>query len=311
MSLRILAVALLLCGTAAAQETDIFDPTDFVDPRERGAVFSRERWGFGITDPGRTFSIIRLYGGTVDDYQWRSVSSDADLSFLHATWSTYWSDKQFNLKTTFFDRRTDVPLPTWRATAQFGQYYGQYFRLPKNGDEAAEEQRIATRLLLTWSVEDNPYLGSNTAPPQDGSGFSSPRNERFNHEFGIQTDVRLPLPKRRAIDGSFIWMRRRVDAGHYIDRLSYLYRVNERLRSNGRLHLNAALGAGAEHTQAWHCCLARAVLTATFVIPWLDTGLNVAYAPTFSPSSEGRRTHHEVAFYLDRTVLAKLADVRK
>lgn len=295
---------MLCCLGAGAQEIDIFEPNDFVDPRERGAVFRQGGLGLGVSEPGPPFSVVRISGGGVSDYQWRTLSGDADLSFLHVAASHYWSDKQLNLKFTAFRGDDDSSLPSWRGTAQFGQYYGQYFRLPKGGaeaDEKVEEERIATRLLFTWSVEDNPFTGDREAQ----------RDESVNHEFGLQTDVRLPMPGGRKVDGSFIWMRRRIEAGSYIDRASYLYRFRERLRSNGRLHLNLSLGFGAERAGEWHCCLGRAVLTATFLVPRLDTGLNVAYAPTFSPGAAGRRTHHEFAIYLDRTVFARLADIAK
>lgn len=42
---------------------------------------------------------MRVYAGGVEDYQSRAQSTDANLSFVHATWSHYWSDKQLNLQT--------------------------------------------------------------------------------------------------------------------------------------------------------------------------------------------------------------------
>jgi len=289
-------VALLLflfAGAAAqAQELDIFDPNDFIDPRERGAVF--RPGGLGVTDPGAPFSLVRLYGGRVTDYQYRNASTDADLSFVHATASRYWGDHQLNLKLTSFHADDDAQLPTLRGTVQFGRYFGQYFRLRREGiDAAKEEQRIAARVLFTWSTERSPFEG----------------RDEYNHEFGMETDIRLPLPRGRKIDGSIIWMRRRINRDEYVDRLSGLYRVRERLRSNGRLHFNADVGFGAERSAGWHCCLARAVMTARFVIPRIDTGLNVAYAPTFSPAGNGRRTHHEISVYLDQTLFAHLGQI--
>ena len=155
-------VALLLflfAGAAAqAQELDVFDPNDFIDPRERGAVF--RPGGLGVTDPGAPFSLVRLYGGRVTDYQYRNASTDADLSFVHATASRYWGDHQLNLKLTSFHADDDAQLPTLRGTVQFGRYFGQYFRLRREGiDAAKEEQRIAARVLFTWSTERSPFEG--------------------------------------------------------------------------------------------------------------------------------------------------------
>jgi len=300
MRATLLSLLLLLASASAyAQELDIFDPTDFLDPRERGAIF--RPGGLGVTSPGAPFSIVRAYSGRVADYQWRNAATDADLSFLHLTATRYWGDHQLNVKLTAFHADDKAQLPPLRGTVQFGRYFGQYFRLRGDAPDAVTEgRRIAGRVLFTWSAEENPFLNDQTTVRRDG----------YNHEFGMEMDVRMPLLRGRKIDGSFIWMRRRVDKNEYVDRVSYLYRLHERTRSNGRLHLNMDIGAGAQRANEWRCCLTRAVLTARFVIPRFDTGINLSYAPTYSPmSGDGRRTHHELAIYLDKTVFARLADI--
>jgi hypothetical protein len=293
----LVAAALSLCSLALhAQEIDIFDPVDFVDPRTRGAVFREGR--FGLEKPGTTFSLIRVSGGRVGDYQWRNEDTDADLSFAHVTANIYRSAYQLNLKFTGFRADDDADIPSYRGTVQFGRYFLSD-RIPVPDTKDA---RVSGRVMFTWSIEDNPFVESN-----------STRQDSYNHEFGARTDIRLPLPRfvsADSIDGSIIWMRRRIDANHYVDRLTYLYRFRQRLRSNGRLRLNATLGAGAQRGGGWHCCVSRAVLTATFVVPGIDTGINVAFAPTYSPArGGGRRTHNELAIYLDRTAFSKLAEV--
>jgi hypothetical protein len=294
----LLVTLTLLCAlSAAAQELDIFDPTDFIDPRERGTVFREGR--FGVEQAGQPFSLVRVYGGRVSDYQWRTTATDADVSFVHAAASFYRGARQLNVKLTRFHAEDEAKLPHYRATMQVGRYFLSD-PIAVQGLEAGA--RISGRLLFTWSMEENPYRDDPTTA----------RRDRFNHDFGLQADMRLPIPRVAGadhIDGSFLWLRRRIDEGTYVDRVSYLYRFRQRLRSNGRLRLNASLGGGAERTESWHCCAARAVVTASFTIPRIDTGINVAFAPTFSPASDGRRTHYEVAIYLDRTVLARLGDL--
>jgi hypothetical protein len=282
-----LAAALLICAAARAQEIDIFDWNDFIDPRERGAEFKNEL--VGLEKPGSPFYLVRLYGGGVSDYQWRNSRDKANLTFLHGEGSFYRSDKQLNLQVTFFHADNDAKMPTYRAMVQFGKYFSI---------RGKDGQRVANRILFLYAVEDDPY-GSEE---KDGIG-----PVRDNHELGIELDMQLGT-----VDGAFIWMRRRVDAATFIDRLSYLYRFRERERSNGRLRFSAAIGAGTERrTEGWQCCLARAVLTATFVVPLIDTGVNVAWAPTYSPSSTRREMHHEVAVSLDRTVLARIGSWRR
>jgi hypothetical protein len=294
-----IACLVLLCAwNGRAQELDVFDPTDFLDPRERGAVFRDAH--LGVSEPGSPFSLVRVYGGRVTNYQWRTVTTEGDLSFVHATANFYRGDRQLNVKLTTFRPDGDTSLPNWRATVQLGQYV---LGKPVQLLPSTEPVRVAGRVLATWSVEQNPFRDDPDAH----------RTDPLNHEFGLQADLRVPLPRPIAglqkIDGSFIWMRRRLDAGNYVDRVSYLYRIRERLRSNHRLELNAAFGAGADRSDAaWHCCVGRAVLTASYAIPWIDASLNVAVAPTYT-TRDTRRIHTEYAIYLDRTVMARLANL--
>jgi len=285
MRAALLALVILTAAVAAAQEIDIFDPTDFVDPRARGTVFQKD--GLGVEENGMNFALVRVYGGRVFDYQWRNTSTEANPYFVNLTSSFYRGDRQFNLKLTKFSADSATSIPTLRTTFQAGQYF-----LASN---------IASRVLATVAVERNPYSSGEI------------HRERYQYEFGLQTDVEIRFPKPIGsldhIDGSFIWMRRRISEHTYVDRLSYLYRFRERQRSNGRLQLNASLGFGAERANGWQCCLARGVFTATYIVPRIHVGVNAAFAPTFSPAGGGRRSHHEVAIYLDRTVLSWLGDI--
>lgn len=288
MKIVLAVLSLLVCVIATAQEFDIFDANDFIDPRARGAVFTTGR--IGTTEPGNPFYLVRLYGGRVSDYQWRSVSTGAEMSFLHAAGSFYRGDRQLNVKLTAFRADEEADLPSFRGTVQLGQY----FINPLSESDPDDATRITGRLLLMWSIEKNSFRDH----PE--TSHRSP----INHEFGVETDIQIGK-----VDGAFIWMRRRIDEGEYVDRISYMYRFRERVRSNNRLHLNATAGAGTERTDGWHCCVLRAVFTATYIIPWIDTGLNIAFAPTYSPASEGKRTHKELAIYLDRTAIARLRDM--
>lgn len=289
----LLVSAVILCAAAAAaQEFDIYDPNDFIDPRVRGVVFDRGR--FGILENGTDFTLMRVYAGSIFDYQWRATSTGADVKFLHLATAFYRGDTQFNLKLTGFDPHGTASIPTSRATLQGGKYF-----VTGRNPEGGPDRRIAGRILLTWSVERN-------------SQESEPGVDRLHHEFGVESDVRLPLPfaKLDSVDGSIIWMRRRIAERQYVDRVSYLYRLRERHRSNGRLQLNAGVGFGADHGDGWHCCLARGVFTATFIVPRINVGVNAAFAPTYGTAAGGgRRMRREVAVYLDRTLIAHVADV--
>ncbi|HVR37586.1 MAG TPA: hypothetical protein VMU84_00710 [Thermoanaerobaculia bacterium] len=288
MKPAVAVLVFLVCATASAQEFDIFDANDFIDPRERGAVFTSGR--IGTVKPGNPFYIVRLYGGQVRSYQWRGAATHADPAFIHAAASFFRADKQLNVKVTTFKADENANLPSFRTTLQLGQYFLSDRENPK-----LDHPRIANRILVTWSMEQNPF--------RDDPG--STHRTAINHEFGVETDIQIAN-----VDGAFIWMRRRIDEHEYVDRVSYLYRFRERLRSNGRLHLAPTFGFSAERANGWKCCVARGILTATYIIPRIDTGFNVAFAPTWSPSTaDGRRVNYEFAVYLDRTVLVQLRDI--
>ena len=292
---RLAAAILLFCSVAHAQELEVFDPIDFLDPRDRGAVFSDRL--FGVSEKGDPFVLTRVYAGHVDDYQWRTTATDANLTFVHLTSSFYHADKQLTVKLTGFRADDESNLPAYRATVQLGQYIaGKAFGVREDGTDS----RVAGRILGTWSIEQNPF--------RNDPGVV--RRDPVNHELGLQADLRMPLPrwisKREKIDGSLIWVRRWIDDETYLDRLSYVYRFRERMRSNHRLQLNANVGFGAERTEGWHCCVMRVAVIAGYTIPRWDTRINVAFAPAFSPGSSGRRTHTELAVYVDRTLFARL-----
>ena len=136
-----------LSATAGAQELDLFDPTDFIDPRERDGVFREGK--IGLSEHGRPFWLVRAYGGRVADYQWRNTSTDADLTFAHVASSFYRGDKQLTVKFTAFRADEEAKIPAYRGTVQLGQYFLTR-RLPL-GDATPGDPRISGRLLLTWS----------------------------------------------------------------------------------------------------------------------------------------------------------------
>jgi hypothetical protein len=86
-------LALLLGATAAAQPRDIFDPDDFLDPRELEG----------------TFFISRLAAGRVWSYVDDFRPSGQDITFLYLTNSLYWNDMQFDYKHSEVQAENDPP----------------------------------------------------------------------------------------------------------------------------------------------------------------------------------------------------------
>lgn len=283
----VLAAILLLAATAHAQELDIFEANDFIDPRERGAVFA-EDGTFGLLEPGEPFTVMRVFAGRiVNDYQWRNVQTGAESNFLHLATTLYRGDKQFTAKLTTFQGDKEAELPSYRGTLQYGQYF--VTMAPPKVDDAEEDMRVAGRYLFTASMEHNPF--------DDGRPLL--------YEYGFETTGYARKGKRK-VSGSLVWMHRVVSKDQSIDRVTYYYRFADRTYLNGRFRWNAYVGIGGERNDGWHWGATRAVLTGAIEIPALRTGLNVAYAPTYVPGRNTRNTYHEVAIFLDTTALRRL-----
>ena len=292
---RLVVAILLLCAAAAgAQEFEIFDPNDFLDPRERGAVFAPT--GMKLLSSGTPFSVVRVYGGIVSNYQWRDTPSGADLSFAHLVWNRYRDNWQFNMKLTTYDVEAGAHLPWYRGTIQFGRY----FALPTNRGMsvgAHDEVRAAGRILVTGSLEQNPLRATDV------------RARVVDHEFGVELDGYLRTAKF-ATAGSVVWTRRIVDDGSYADRVVYFYRGPELTQFGNRLRFAANVACGGEHTDRWRWGSVRMIATTSVDLPTaggkrLGT-LNVAYGPSYLPGSPTQRTQRELAIYFDRTIMARL-----
>lgn len=304
MTARRLAAAVVLFGAATlrAQEFDIFEANDFVDPRERGAVFSAEQ-RFGVTDPGQPFTVMRVFTGRiVNDYQWRNVPTGAESNFVHLATTFYRGDKQFTAKLTSFYGDDDAQLPSYRGTLQFGQYFvtaavktreeepqPDVIDAEAEDDSSEDDVRAAGRYLLTAGLEHNPF--------DDGP--------LVLYEYGIESTGYV-RKGNTAVSGSLVWTHRIVSEEKSIDRVSYYYRFGDRTYLNGRFRGSASAGIGGERNDGWHWGAMRVVLTGSVEIPLLRTGLNVAYAPTFVPGRATRNTYHEVAVFLDTTALRRL-----
>jgi hypothetical protein len=296
------AAAALLCivfsVSALGQELEVFDVSDFIDPRDRGAVFDPTK-PFGLLESGQQFLLMRAYTGRVlNDYQWRNAASGAEANFLHLTTNLYRGDKQYNAKLTFFQGGDDAHLTSYRGTLQYAQYFvtANSARLQRErGNEKPEEKediRIAGRYAFTLSAEHNPYS----------------EGPRFLYEYGIESTGYVRY-RNRSVVGSLVWTHRTVSAEKTIDRISYYYRLGDRTYRNGLFRWNANLGFGAERNDGWHFGATRVVMAGSVEIPVLRSALNVAYAPTYLPGRSGRKTYHEVVVFLDSTVLSHIGNL--
>jgi hypothetical protein len=291
------AVLLLFAAAALAQEFEIFDPNDFIDPRERGAVFAPN--GMSLLTPGSPFSVVRVYGGWVRNYQWRDTPTAPDIGFAHLVWNRYRGNRQLNLKLTTYDVQAGTSLPWYRGTIQLAQYFVIPTKLDALVRTREDDVHAAGRILFTGSLEQNPLRQTEAHVAR-----------ALDHEFGVEIDGFLQTT-RFAMTGSGIWMRHLLDDGSYADRLVYFYRGPEVTLPGDVVRFGANLGCGGEHTDRWHWGAVRLIATASLDLPTPGGhklgAVNFAYGPSYLPSSPTRRTQRELSIYFDRTVMAHLA----
>jgi hypothetical protein len=291
------AVLVLAVLPLAAQEFEIFDPNDFIDPRERGAIFTPD--GFHMEKPGDLFSVIRGYVGRITDYQWRETPADTDVTFAHVVYGRYQANHQLNVKLTAFLVDGRAAVPRYRATVQFARYFAIPVKNRSVGPKDAV--RFGGRLLFSGALEENPLRRI----PGSGS------RRMFDHEAGIELDTYVRVSghlHRRWRDlsalGSFVWARRSIENHRFADRFIYFYRGPELMMIRDFVRLSPNVGGGAEHASGhWHGAV-RGVFNVAVTIPHFEGSLNFAYAPTYLPGRDGKRTYKEFGIYLDRTLMA-------
>jgi hypothetical protein len=287
MRVALVLASLFLCAGAAAQEFDVFDLNDFVDPRIRGAEYNDNG---DLLAPGDDVQIVRAAAGVVRNYQWRNTQTSEDARFFHLTHGFYRGRHQVNGKVTVLDGKGESPLPRYRGTAQWATYIVTRVKLA--GDEDATQ--VAGRFLVSASIEENRYKDRERRRTRD-----------HNFELGVQTDVAVPLPRGRSVTGSLVFMTRDMGEMGRAQRLTYFYRLDDRTFLN-RFRLGTTIGVGGERTDAWHWGATRLGLTGAIDIPGIGTTLNVAWTPTYIPGARDRHMFHEVAVFLDRTLFTSL-----
>lgn len=278
-----LAVLLVAAAySAEAQEFDVFDPNDFLDPRERGATFRSD--GFGVVTRGNSFTLARLYTGMIDDYQWRNKPTGERVSFAHLTASHYFSNKQVSVKLTTLDGA--VPLPRYRVTTQMA-----FYAVPELQEGEEDPFRFAARYLVSYSIEEN------------RTDLTAPRYQHdYNHEYGLQIDGAITRHGKTRV-GSLVYIHRNAHHLGSPERVTYFYRVGEHNR--GPFRLGGSVGLGGEKTRSWHWGVVRGIFTAAVDVPLLAGTFNLAYSPAYLPA-DGQR-FHELTFFMDWTLLSRLA----
>lgn len=282
-----LALVFIAASTAYGQEFDIFELTDFVDPRVRGAKYHEN--GIATERPGDRFLMSRLSAGAVYDYYWRTTPTGANVAIFHNVTSYYWGANQLNLKLTRMQTtKDDVLMPEMRGAIQFARYTARSNPLAtESGD--GESSIILSRYLVGLSIEETPDAIEN----RDG-------HRAANYEVAAEVDVRLPLT---GVLGTFSYIKRFAGEGESTQRLAYV--VHTALPPYRGVHFDMSLAVGAQKTGNWQWGNVRPAGHLRVPLDKVGTVIHIAYAPTMTFEG-GFALRHEAAIFLDRTIFARV-----
>jgi len=320
---RALFIALLLTASMAqAQELDIFDINDFVDPRDLGATITPQGW---LACPCQRLLVSRLMAGGVADYVDVLRPTSSDVLFAHLATSYYTGRWQLNFKTTRFDStRSGGEVPTWK----YGLQAGRYFTMGGGSDPATlraqvnasktEYRRLIGRSTSYSSVYDTelgfevdssvrilgrPFVTSvvflQDTPPGHGHGGAAPLKRR-----------RLTLLHR---------LPRVMLAGVKIDAsiAGGMYQFKYPPNNSSSLKITPDMPQPQPKPQAdpptrWaKGTVLPAVELTSPDIPKLDIRFHLRYEPIFQQlprtavGGGGWQTTQQIALFIDRAVFAK------
>jgi hypothetical protein len=295
----VLALA-LICAvlpgiSMQAQELDIYDINDFVDPRELS---------------GDSFLISRAIAGGVTSYLDVFRPTNSDVMVGHLATNYYFGSWQANWKHTRLNRedfgpgqlqvqRNSSQIPENKNTLQLARYFSV-------GRAAAP---TIIRLEATWTRADYRQRFRNSAGVAIGD-FRS----RFENEVSFEGDIpwrvgRFPVVTSLVYVGRF--KSTNDDGG--TRRVTLLQRA-PRL-SLGRWSLDSAVALGSVHANnKWNGVLVQPSLhVISPTIPGVNVRVHFKYAPAIGrlgPPPIGEkpqsRTENQFSIFIDRTLFAKL-----
>jgi hypothetical protein len=294
-----------------AQELDIFELTDFVDPRLRGA----EVEDLKVTEPGANYRFVRAIAGGVANYTTRTTPTRGDVSFLHLAGSFYSGMNQLNLRLTA-TQNGDFNRPLMRVTTQYARYSFSEFK-----DENAKKTEVITdRYLFSGVAEEREVCGTIQRPPTNTLPIRSARPQRdstnvsyreckrhIDTELAVQSDSSIFPGADTDFVGFLFGVRDTVEEGVvYRGTLAMRFLQRDFKRSRFSFSLDHSLenGRGSFHFGATRASLGYSLSLMK------RTWLHAVWQPSYVPREPGRRVNNEFGVFVDTTVLARVVAPR-
>ena len=308
--MRIAFVLVLICAAFSgipmlAQELDLYDINDFVDPRELGArAESRGR----LLCPCDSFLVSRVVTGGATSYLDVFRPTNSDATFLHLATSYYRGAWQANWKHTQLNRedlgpghsevqRGSVPVPDNKNILQLARYFAV-----GRGASAS-----IIRIEASWTRAEY------RQQPRDANGPFGDFHSRFENEFGFEGDIPWRIGRFPIVTSLVYVGRSGIPGGAGIRRVTLLQRAPR--VSLGSWSLDTAVAVGSVHADnRWHGALIQPSLhLISPTIPGANVRVHIKYAPAYGelgPPPAGERRHskleNQFSIFIDRTLFAKL-----
>jgi hypothetical protein len=296
------------CVALHAQELDIYDLNDFVDPRILGAVPAPHGQLKCPCDP---FLISQLMAGGVANYIDVLRVTDSGASFVHLATSYYRGPWQGNWKVTQLNREgfgsdhpalrsnTSAATPQNKNTLQLARY----FAIGPHGSPSI------IRMEATWTL-----VQYRQAAPVNGEFTFASRHE---NEFGFEGDIPWHLGHFPLITSLVYVGRSGLRSASHPDsefaekRVTLLQRAPR--VSLGYWSFDTAVAVGSVNAGHWSDLMVQPSLHITSpTIPRLNMRVNFRYAPQVGrlrPPIRGEKprseTANQFAIFIDRALFAR------
>lgn len=301
--LAVITFLAFLCVPCLAQELDIFELTDFVDPRLRGC----ETEDLKVTNFGTNYQFVRAIFGGVTNYTTRTQVTNSDMGFVHLAGSFYAGMNQINLRVTTIQERNAGTRPLIRVTGQFARYSFSYLDDPETG----KRDEIADRYLVTASAEEREICSS--SPTIATPGRASHENVTFSAgtTCGRHVDSEVAIQSNSSItpraDSDFVAFTLGVhrtfeDGMVFRGTIGYRFFQHDFHRNRFSVGFDHSLENGAG---SWHIGATRLAIGYSHLI-MKGVSIHGVWQPSYVPREPGHHVNQEFGIFFDTTLFARV-----
>lgn len=298
---------LILTAATASAQRPLFDPDDFLDPREtqgRPVLISRAVLGGGSNMSGDGFRPLGERAG-----------------YVHLATSFYWRSVQFDYKRSE-TRAEEGEAAQWQFVPRLETYEQTRYATPKSKDTLNASWywpvragggipvMLRSRLTFTTQAVDHEVFDITDVSPPIASTTRVSSTERT---YALDTDTWFRIAGRDVF-GSLAFSATKttglpgdLPGDRDVRALTYTNRFPAFSYDRARILIRPTLTVGAISTRGGSAVSLVNPAVEIFR-PFARTGANlhVIYSPQWTPDGDQRTTTHQVAVFIDRALFVKI-----